>query len=183
VNPAFGVGQASVAYYPWRCTPGTDCTGITAVLSSSPPFPPFNIDPAGSLLYTCTLQIAATAAPGTYFLRIEDAEADVSGGMSRFQVKSVDGTVTVTAPDSPSLPLATATATATPLPPGDNTSTPYAQANGSADPPSSVTNASCAILSDGATSATPWPLLVGGILVLVRRRSHGPSDCRSDVLV
>jgi hypothetical protein len=75
VNAAIGKEATSFAFRPSACTPGTNCTAIEALVASLG-----NTDPIadGSTLFTCTVAIGPTAAPGSYALRCSGVDASNS---------------------------------------------------------------------------------------------------------
>jgi len=94
-------------FIPFHCVPGVDCWGIRAHIVR-----PANLDPAGSLLYTCSIQVAADAPPGRYPLRVENAVAGTDHAF-QFATRGIDGEIAVIAPAN-STPVSTWTPTATP---------------------------------------------------------------------
>jgi hypothetical protein len=63
---------ASFAFRPPECTPGVDCTAIRALIFESDNTEPI---PDGSVLYSCVIDIAATAAYDRYPLTVANAQA------------------------------------------------------------------------------------------------------------
>ena len=68
VNPAINKEASMFGFLPSGCVPAQDCTGVRSLVFSL-------IDPNrpitdGSVLYTCSVDIAPTAIPGEYPLRI-----------------------------------------------------------------------------------------------------------------
>ena len=81
-NPSIGKEGTAFSFQPARCTPGAGCTGVRAlVLSLS------NVEPIanGSVLYTCTVQVAAQASAGAHALTLSRA------GFSSPQGEAIDG--------------------------------------------------------------------------------------------
>jgi hypothetical protein len=112
VNPDINKDSSSFAFTPLDCTVGVDCTGIKAVIFSLGPVDPI---PSGSVLYACTVAVAAAATPGDYPLTCANAQAVDPNG-TPVATACIDGLVTVVAFASP-------TPTATPVPPPTPTRT------------------------------------------------------------
>jgi hypothetical protein len=75
VNPTFAL--SGVSFIPAGCSPGTTCVGIRAVI-----LPFGGAIPNGSVLYTCTVQIAATAtALHSYPLTCSNATSSTPNAM------------------------------------------------------------------------------------------------------
>ena len=102
VNPEINKPATTFAFQPPGCTPGTDCTGVRALVLALANVVPI---PNGSVLYTCQIAIADDAADGTYPLTCTNAGAsDPVGGI--VATSCVDGEVVVGVQ-----PTATSTAT------------------------------------------------------------------------
>lgn len=154
VSPPFA-GLSGVTLQPTGCTPGTDCEFVRAVILRLS----FQPIPDGSVLYTCNVQIAATAAPGSYPLMCSNASASTPDGVT-LTTECPDSAIEVLAitPTTPTpTPTATPTATATPTP--TKTAT---------EPPGSG-GGSCQI-SPSRRNAAWLPLIPVSLLVIGRRR-------------
>jgi len=103
----------SFAFTPTDCQPGVTCTGIRALVLT---LESVRAIPDGTVLYSCELDIATDARPGTYALTVSEVEASNPHG-GRVLAGGSDGAVIVEAP--------TPTPTSTPRPP---TTTPSATA-------------------------------------------------------
>lgn len=104
----------SFAFMPSGCEPGVTCSGIRALVLS---LESVRAIPDGTVLYSCGLDIAADARPGTYALTVSDVGASDPDGGSLL-VGGRDGAVIVEAPtptptETPPPPTATPSATAT----------------------------------------------------------------------
>jgi len=67
VNSSLGKDVSGFSFLPSGCTPGVDCTSARALVAG------FNVNPFGSIpdgavLYTCNVQISATAMAGSTLL-------------------------------------------------------------------------------------------------------------------
>ena len=94
VNPAIDKNGGGIAYRPPGCTVGVDCSGIRVLLISLHDVDPI---PDGSELFTCEVDIAADAAPGTYAVPVFDTEASDPRG-NPIEIDAADGEVIVLAP-------------------------------------------------------------------------------------
>ena len=94
VNPAIDKNATSFAFQPAECTPGEDCTGIRAIVLSLD-----NVDPipSESVLFTCTVAIAADAEAGDYPLPCSNPGAGDDEG-NRLGADCTDGAITVAVP-------------------------------------------------------------------------------------
>jgi hypothetical protein len=90
VNPAINKNGTSFAFQPVGCTPGTDCTGIRALVLALNNVTPI---PTNSTLYTCDVEIAADAT-GTNPLTCSNPGAGDPDG-NKVGVDCTDGTITV----------------------------------------------------------------------------------------
>ncbi len=70
---------------------GDDCTGVRAIVLAFDNFDPI---PDGALLYTCEVNIAPDAAPGTYHLEVRDPGASDPEGMP-IAIIGIDGAIVV----------------------------------------------------------------------------------------
>jgi MYXO-CTERM domain-containing protein len=182
VNPAIDKGATSFAFLPPGCTPGTDCTGMRALVLALDNVSPI---PDGSQLYTCELAIAADVADGTYPLACSNAGASdplgnplqtvCNGGSVVVGVQptptaspSASASVTPTSSPTPTAtgPQGTPTATATPPPTSTSTSgvppTPTRRLH-------FADSDSCDIVS-ASQSRPAWALLLPVFALLVVRR-------------
>jgi hypothetical protein len=89
-NPAIGKEGTAFSFLPAQCAPGACDTVRALVLSLS------NVAaiPDGSVLYTCTVAVAAGATPGARPLRLSRVGFSDPGGKAINGV-GVDGTITV----------------------------------------------------------------------------------------
>jgi hypothetical protein len=90
VNPDIHKGATSFAYLPAGCTPGTDCTGVRAIVLSLTSTAAIA---DGSVLYTCQVTIGADAS-GALTLNNTNANASTPGGV-QLPTTGVAGVVTV----------------------------------------------------------------------------------------
>jgi hypothetical protein len=90
VNPAIDKGQTSFAFQPVDCTPGTDCTGIRALVLALDNVTPI---PDGSVLYTCEVMIANDAT-GSFPLTCSNPGAGDPDG-NRVGADCTNGAITV----------------------------------------------------------------------------------------
>lgn len=90
VNPAIEKPGTTFAFQPVDCTPGTNCTGVRALVLALDNVTPI---PDGSVLYTCEVQIAADATD-TYALACSSPGAGDPDG-NRVGADCTDGTITV----------------------------------------------------------------------------------------
>jgi hypothetical protein len=74
-----GLGAVSFAFRPPECEPGVDCTAVRALILAldSVEDPPI---PDGSILYSCAIDITATAAYDRYPLTVTGAQASNADG-------------------------------------------------------------------------------------------------------
>jgi endoglycosylceramidase len=148
VNEAINKGATSFAFQPPNCNPGSNCTGVRAIVLAVD-----NVDAiaVGAILYTCRVSISEDASTGDYPLRCSNALASDPDGNALAATCS-DGfvggdifpTPTPTAAVVP--PTATWTAVTATLPPTPTVTSP---------PTSTPTQAT------GAEGAVP-PLVAGG---------------------
>jgi hypothetical protein len=108
-NPAINKNATVFAFLPNSCTPGLDCTGVRALVSSFENFDPI---PDGSILYTCIVDISLSAADGSHPLVASFTKASTPGGQP-IPAFGIDGAVTTTGGMFPPTP--------TPTPVGDTT--------------------------------------------------------------
>ena len=97
VGASINIGVQTFTFVPQGCTPGSDCTGVHALVFSLD-----NVTPLadGALLYTCAVAIDADAPAGTYPLVAgEMLGSDPDGGA--VPLIGVDGVVTVDEPPPP----------------------------------------------------------------------------------
>jgi hypothetical protein len=125
VNPAIGKEATGFTFLPNGCTPGTDCTGVKAIVLS---ISNLSAIPDGSVLYTCQVAIAADAADGDYTLACANPGASDPDGVA-LETDCVDGTVTVGAPPLTETPTATETLPVAPTDTPTATPTPTAVAS------------------------------------------------------
>ena len=93
-------GVETFVFQPTGCTPGTDCSGVRALVLALDSEEPFADD---ALLFTCRLAIGAETAAGVYPLTAgEMLGSDPDGGA--LPLLGVDGAVTVELPPPPSCP-------------------------------------------------------------------------------
>ena len=162
VNPAIDKSATAFSFQPPRCTVGTDCTAIRAlVLSLS------NVDaiPDGSNLYNCDIAIAAdTERDQEYPLTCSGAGSSDPAGVA-LQTACTDGTVTVSG------------GTPTPAPTNTPTNTPIntvavATATRTAGTGGGDVDDGCAITAP-AQSQAGWLLVFPAAMLLwLRRRSR-----------
>lgn len=76
-NPAIDKTATVFAFLPNGCSPGLDCTGVRALVTSLANFDPI---PDGSILYTCTIDISPFAADGLHPLIASFVRASTPGG-------------------------------------------------------------------------------------------------------
>jgi YVTN family beta-propeller protein len=77
-NPAIHKHATMFGFLPAGCQPGTDCDGIRAIVFAFDNFRPIA---DGSVLYTCTVDIAPDAAAGAYPLVVSNVNASDPTGM------------------------------------------------------------------------------------------------------
>jgi hypothetical protein len=145
VNPVFAA-LSNVGFLPTGCSPGVNCTGVRAVMLVFG-----GSIPNGSVLYTCTVQIAASAVLGSSFpLTCSDATSSTPNAMPlSTQCSNAEIFVSATLPT----PTATATPTATSAP----------------APALSGGGGGCAT-GDATWSRLAWMLLLPPVLMLWRRQ-------------
>jgi hypothetical protein len=159
INPDINK-SGSFAFRPPDCVVGVDCNSIRALLIGISPANPI---PSGSVLYACTVAIAASAAPGDYPLTCTNAQASNPDGAS-VRTSCIDGVVSVVGFVSP-------TPTSTPPPPTGTASPPNTPTRTQATPRSSPNDDGCQVAAQ-ATSGSAW-LLTLPLLWLARRRRGG----------
>lgn len=93
VNPAIGKADTAFAFLPSGCTPGTDCTGVRAIVLSLANLDPI---PDGSRLFTCTVALALDAS-GTYPLTCSNPGAGNTDG-DKVGADCTNGAITVAPP-------------------------------------------------------------------------------------
>jgi MYXO-CTERM domain-containing protein len=132
-------GFSSLEFQPPQCT--DDCRAIRAIVLSTD----VSALPEGTLLLTCTVEIAADAEPGTYPLSLSNLGASTPEGMW-LDLDGVAGAITVVSA-------------------GGEGQFPSSGGGG-------ATSAGCAVAD--AASEGGWRLLLGGLvaLALVRRRAR-----------
>ncbi|MGH7789476.1 MAG: hypothetical protein ACRERC_21570, partial [Candidatus Binatia bacterium] len=91
-NPAIGKVGTSFVFMPPFCSPGFDCTGVRALVTSLNDVDPI---PDGVVLYTCTITISFFAADGLHPLVASDVHASTPGGRP-IPAFASDGSVTTT---------------------------------------------------------------------------------------
>jgi hypothetical protein len=107
VNPEIDKDGTSFAFMPNGCTPGTDCTGVRALVLS---LDNLIAIPNNSVLYTCDVEIAADAT-GTYPLTCSDPGAGDTDA-KRIGANCTDGTITVAVPIDATIVIGQATGAA-----------------------------------------------------------------------
>ncbi|MFI5399098.1 MAG: beta-propeller fold lactonase family protein [Candidatus Binatia bacterium] len=95
-NPAIHKSATVFGFLPAGCQPGTDCDGIRAIVFAFNDLRPIA---DGSVLYTCTVDIAPDAAAGAYPLIVSNAEAGDPTGMP-LAATGTDGDIVVDAPSA-----------------------------------------------------------------------------------
>ena len=151
VNPDIDKTGTAFTYLPNGCTPGTDCTGVKALVLALDNVAPI---PDGSVLYTCQVAIAADAADGDYTLSCSNAGAsDPDGGA--LMADCTSGTVSVGVPPTNTPVPATNTPVAptnTPVPPTTPTNTPEAA---TPTPTPTAIQSNEAVIVVGSVEASP----------------------------
>jgi hypothetical protein len=89
VNPQIGKDGASFGFQPPGCTAGVDCTSIRALILS---LDSVDVIPAGSVLYSCVINVAATAPAGALPLICSLAGASDADGTA-LPVTCADGEI------------------------------------------------------------------------------------------
>ena len=89
--PELGKEGTSFAFQPSGCMPGTDCTGLRAIVLSLSSVDPI---PDGSALYTCTVRVAANATAGHHPLQLSNLGASDPEGYA-VPFAGIDGAVEV----------------------------------------------------------------------------------------
>ncbi len=140
VNPAINKNASAFAFQPPSCTLSGDCNRLRALIIAID-----NGDsiPDGAVLYTCNVDIAASAPPGTYPLGNVDPLA-TSPEAIRVSAVGTDGQVSVTGPSGQR---------------GLSTSGAASASSG------------CQTVEPSSGGAS-WLLLAAGLLLTVRRRQH-----------
>ena len=90
VNPAIMKNGTTFAFQPIDCTPGTDCTGVRAIVLALDNLTPI---PSGSVLYTCQVAIADDAT-GIHPLTCSNASSGDPDG-NRVGTVCTNGMITV----------------------------------------------------------------------------------------
>lgn len=90
-NPAIGREASQFAFQPPNCVGSGTCTGIRAIILSFSNLDPI---PDGSVLYTCTVQIANDAPDGNYDLSVTGASSSDASG-NALPTEGQDGEVIV----------------------------------------------------------------------------------------
>jgi MYXO-CTERM domain-containing protein len=178
VNPAINKNGTAFSFQPPGCTPGTDCTGIRALVLSLSNVNPI---PSGSVLYTCTVSIAEDAASGTYDVVCSNAGASDPGGTS-LPTECLDGEIVVgvqptrTFTPTPTVPTNTPTAgtpSATPTVTATGTLTVSPTRTSRPQPPDTEDDG-CNIAAP-ADNGAAWMLLapLAALLAVRRKRTWG----------
>ena len=111
INPALHATASTFVFVPrWGAA---DCNVRVELFRIA------DLDPSGTVLYTCTVQAGEDVPPGEYPLHIENAVAARSGALMEtpFPLRIVDGSITISAPPGTTpRPTWTATATVTATP-------------------------------------------------------------------
>jgi hypothetical protein len=94
VNPGLDKNGTAFAFLPNGCTPGIDCVAVRAIVLS---LKESDAILSAAVLYTCAVDIAASAAPGRYLLTNQNAQASDPGGGAK-QLGVGDGYVLVASP-------------------------------------------------------------------------------------
>lgn len=89
-NTALGKEGTAFNFLPQKCLPGT-CTTVRALVLS---LSSVSAIPDGSVLYTCTVEARADAAPGAQALRLSRVGFSDPGGRE-ISGTGVDGTITI----------------------------------------------------------------------------------------
>jgi MYXO-CTERM domain-containing protein len=177
-NAAINKGGTSFAFQPSNCTPGTDCTGIRALVLSLSDVEPI---PTGSVLYSCKVDVADTEGGDFPLPCANPGSSDPNGGA--LSTDCMDGTITVGG-GSGGTPTVTPTNTP-PVTGGTPTNTAGASptatrtgGGGGGTPtrvptaPKSFDDDGCAIVAP-AQSGSAWMLLLpAAALLWLRRRSR-----------
>jgi len=178
VNPAINKPQSTFAFQPPGCTPGTDCTGVRALVLA---FANVAAIPNGATLYTCQIAIASDAPDGTYPLTCSAAGAsdsdggavptsclngEVVVGVQPTETATLTPTATETPTPTPTGGEGTATVTPTPLPP-TATSTVTRTATNTRRPSSE--DDGCQVVGTSA-GGSAWMLIIPAALLLRLRR-------------
>lgn len=173
VNPAINKGGTAFSFQPPSCTPGTDCTGIRALVLALDNVEPI---PSGSVMYTCQVAISEDAVDDEeYPLTCSNAGASDPAGVA-LDVDCTDGTVTVSGGAGPTdTPDTGPTSTPTVTPPtGVPTNTPLRTAtNTPAGAPVNDCDDGCAITAPAQddNGFLVW-LLPAAMLLWLRRRAR-----------
>ena len=93
LNPDLAAREAIFVFPAVSCATEPDCPTVRAQIFKA------DFDPAGMVLYTCTLHVAAGAVPGRYPLLIQNASTSTPDGLP-FPVVPVDGELVVSAADA-----------------------------------------------------------------------------------
>jgi len=151
VSSTLTPGAAAIHFQPLGCQPGVDCAGIFVVITPNhddPPGPDLGLQPSGSLLFTCTVQVDADAQPGHYTMEFDDAVATLPLPNLSATVETQPIEITVSLVPTP---------TFTTTPTGDASGASFPQG---ASVSGSSTSGSCAIGRSGSVSVSPWLLLL-----------------------
>jgi hypothetical protein len=162
VNPEIEKTATAFSFLPSGCS-GVTCTTVRAIVLSID-----NITPIadGSVLYTCRINLLPDAPPGKYPLILSGVSLASPSGAAIFDVLTIDGTVTVLAPEpSPTptfaptpmdTPTETPTNTATDTPTATRTATRTPTNTPTATPTPTATHTLTATQTPTGT-ATPTP--------------------------
>ena len=91
VNPAIDKNASGFAFQPPTCASSGDCDRLRAVIIA---IDNSDLIPNGAVLYTCSVDIAADAAPGTYPLENIEVVASAPQGV-RVMSTGTDGQIVV----------------------------------------------------------------------------------------
>jgi len=168
VNPDISKGATSFAFRPNACT-GAACTAVRALVLATDNTDPI---PDGSVLFTCTVDIAATAS-GTFPLTQTGIILSDPNGVKVTPATSVDGSVTAgTAGPTPTPTTATvACPTARPAPAGPGLWIPD-----QSEPPA-VTSITVKLAAGGAMIAGTQSDITFPIAGPIAAKANGHPDC------
>lgn len=156
VNPEIEKAATAFSFLPSGCV-GVTCTTVRAIVLSIN-----NITPIadGSVLYTCTINLLADAPPGEYPLILSGVSLASPSGAAISDVLTIDGTVTVLAPEPSPMPTFAPTPVDTPTetPTNTATDTPTATRTATRTPTNTPTATHTATATQTPTgTATPTP--------------------------